>query len=205
MGQVLIGSLRDGRISIRHLMRMFCFRHEVFCCKLGWEVNSFNGLETDQYDHLDTVYILSLDSNGTVNGCLRLLPTTHSYMLKDSFSNLFGEHQNPPADTQVWEGSRLAVASHNQEQLPSSIITLEILAKMFEFAFANNIQEYVACVSVTVEHLLSKKIGLPMQRIGNPQYIGNILSVGCTISANRDAYDLVTMKLRASASPRWAA
>jgi hypothetical protein len=58
---------------------------------------------------------------------------------------------------------------------------------------------------MAVHHLLSKKIGLPMQQIGNPQHIGNIFSVGCTISANREAYDLVTMKLRASASSRWAA
>lgn len=205
MRQILVGSLRDGRISIRHLMRMFCFRHEVFCCKLGWDVNSFNGLETDQYDHLDTVYILSLDSTGTVNGCLRLLPTTNSYMLKDSFANLLDGQQRPPSDKQVWEGSRLAVASHNREQIPSSVITLEILAKMFEFAFAHNIQEYVACVSMTVEHLLSRKIGLPMQRLGNPQYVGNIFSVACAITVNREAYDSVNMKLKASATPRWAA
>ncbi|HEX7027952.1 MAG TPA: acyl-homoserine-lactone synthase, partial [Gammaproteobacteria bacterium] len=172
MRQILIGSLRDGRISIRHLMRMFCFRHEVFRCKLGWDVNSFNGLETDQYDHLDTIYILSLDTAGMVNGCLRLLPTTSSYMLKDSFAYLFDENQRPPLDRQIWEGSRLAVASHNREQIPGSVITLEILAKMFEFAFDNNIREYVACVSMAVEHLLSKKIGLPMQRIGRPQHIG---------------------------------
>lgn len=197
MRQILIGSLRDGRISIRHLMRMFSFRHEVFRCKLGWEVNSFNGLETDQYDHLDTVYILSLDSTGMVDGCLRLLPTTSSYMLKDSFTSLLDEPQRLPTNKWIWECSRLAVDSEDREQVPNSVTTLQILRKAFEFALENNVQELLACVSVSVEHLLFKKFGFPMQRLGQPRHIGNILSVACTFTVNQMAHDLATMKLKA--------
>jgi len=50
------------------------YRHKVFIEMLGWELETRNGEELDQFDRPDTLYVVSQDDDGNVNGCARLLP-----------------------------------------------------------------------------------------------------------------------------------
>lgn len=68
--------------------KLLSYRHQVFIERLGWELDSIDGLERDQFDRPDTVYVVSRDENGTVTGCARLLPTTQPYLLGDVFPQL---------------------------------------------------------------------------------------------------------------------
>ncbi|WP_459724454.1 acyl-homoserine-lactone synthase, partial [Sideroxyarcus sp. TK5] len=64
------------------------YRHKVFIEMLGWELQTKQGIELDQFDRPDTVYVVSQDDDGTVNGCARLLPTDRPYLLGEVFPQL---------------------------------------------------------------------------------------------------------------------
>lgn len=88
------------------------YRREVFINRLGWELNTISGMELDEFDGPDAVYVCSHDDDGNVNGVARLLPTTAPYLMEKVFPELWGGKQ-PPRDPRIWELSRFAAASHN--------------------------------------------------------------------------------------------
>ena len=69
---------------------MHRLRHRVFKERLRWDVQSKNGMERDEYDDLDAIYLLAYDDNEILRGTWRLLPTTGRYMLRDVFSRPYG-------------------------------------------------------------------------------------------------------------------
>ena len=86
------------------------YRREVFINRLGWELNTINGIELDEFDGPDAVYVCSQDEDGNVNGVARLLPTTEPYLMEKVFPQLWGGKQ-VPREPQIWELSRFAAAS----------------------------------------------------------------------------------------------
>lgn len=90
------------------LEQVFHLRDEVFRHRLGWEVGGKNNREVDGFDRPDTTYIVHFNEDGRVDGCLRLLSTTTSYMLRDVFPDLLGNYP-PPSDPVTIEASRFAV------------------------------------------------------------------------------------------------
>ena len=67
------------------------YRREVFINQLGWELNTTNGMELDEFDGPDAVYVCSQGDEGNVNGVARLLPTTGPYLMEKVFPQLWGE------------------------------------------------------------------------------------------------------------------
>lgn len=100
------------------------YRREIFINRLGWELNTINGMELDEFDGPDAVYVCSHDDDGNVNGVARLLPTTAPYLMEKVFPELWGGKQLP-CDPQIWELSRFAAASSN----PSGSSTHQASAK----------------------------------------------------------------------------
>jgi N-acyl-L-homoserine lactone synthetase len=88
------------------------YRHEVFINRLGWELNTINGMELDEFDGPEAVYVCSHDDGHNVNGVARLLPTTEPYLMEKVFPHLLTGKQ-VPRDPQIWELSRFAAASLN--------------------------------------------------------------------------------------------
>lgn len=64
------------------------YRHKVFVKRLGWPLQTQNGIELDQFDRPDTVYVVAQDDEGCIVGCARLLPTTRPYLLGEVFPQL---------------------------------------------------------------------------------------------------------------------
>jgi N-acyl-L-homoserine lactone synthetase len=89
------------------------YRREVFINSLGWELNTINGMELDEFDGPDAVYVCSHDDEGNVNGVARLLPTTGPYLMEKVFPQLWGG-KHVPRDPQIWELSRFATVSLSQ-------------------------------------------------------------------------------------------
>ena len=98
----------NGSLDQRAAMGMYQLRHEVFHDRLGWEVTTDNGMEHDEFDHADPVYVLAKGDEDEVLGCWRLLPTIGPNMLRDTFPQLL-HGQQAPQQTDVWELSRFAV------------------------------------------------------------------------------------------------
>src|SRR5471032_1250186 len=47
------------------------YRHKVFIESLGWDLKTSSGLELDQFDRPDTLYVVSQDEQNQVNGCFQ--------------------------------------------------------------------------------------------------------------------------------------
>lgn len=89
---------------------MFKDRAAQFHDRLGWNAVTVDdmGLEFDQYDELNPIYVMIEDEHGGHCASARLLPTTGKTMLKDHFSDLTGgvEISSPL----IWEVTRLCTS-----------------------------------------------------------------------------------------------
>lgn len=175
---------QDEQEAVR---RMFRFRHEVFSERLGWEVESRNGLEIDRFDGLKPVYMLSRNTRREITGSWRLLPTTGPYMLRDTFPQLLcGE--DAPQDPTVWEISRFAtVTARRRDRVQANLgqVTFTMIKSLLPFAEEHRIRQYVFVTSVALERLVTR-IGLPLRRFGDgqAQRVGKVLSVACRLDVN---------------------
>ena len=120
--QVSVVRLPEGAPDWDLVAAYLRLRKEVFIDRMAWALNHFRGVEYEQYDLLDTVYVVAHRGREVVGGA-RLNPTTarigtgrhtYSYMIRDACLGLLdgmpttlcdGE---PPVDPDVWELTRLA-------------------------------------------------------------------------------------------------
>lgn len=171
----------NGSLDPRIAMGMYRLRHEVFHDRLGWEVTTDNGMEHDEFDKADPVYVLAKGDEDEVLGCWRLLPTMGPNMLKDTFPQLL--HGQPaPQQPDVWELSRFAVTVPKAQNagFGFSEIPVKMMQTLFLFARHNGIKRYVTVTTVAVERLI-RHLGVNISRIGAPIKIGRVLTVACYI------------------------
>ena len=107
--------VQAGQAGKTHfLFDMHRMRKRVFYDRMAWDVTITPlGLEVDQFDLPEAVYVLALDNNRRVIGNWRLLPTTGPTMIRDLWPQ-FLNSIDLPCDPYVWEGSRFAVSSLEQ-------------------------------------------------------------------------------------------
>ena len=88
---------------------MFRDRAAQFHERLGWDVSvDRDGLEFDQYDELNPIYIIAEDEELGHVGSGRILPTTGRTMMAEHFSDLTGGVElNSPL---IWEITRFCVS-----------------------------------------------------------------------------------------------
>lgn len=123
------------------LSEMFRLRHRVFKERMGWLVYSENGEERDQFDDYKPTYVLAFNESSKLVGCMRLLPTTGSYMLKDVFPKLLND-RTPPSDPNIWECSRLAVEGedgHRTGLAAKAMTSAELFCGAAEFFLSHGI------------------------------------------------------------------
>lgn len=153
------------------------YRHEVFINQLGWELNTVNGMELDEFDGPDAVYVCSHDDDGQVSGVARLLPTTAPYLMEKVFPELWGGKQLP-RDPEIWELSRFAAASPHPsraiEHQASALHASELLSNAMRVGSMLGAQTLVTVSPVGMERLLrlngfnAKRAGVPMMNRGVP-------------------------------------
>jgi acyl homoserine lactone synthase len=187
MQSIVAFKSNDVQVDSRMVRRMFRFRHKVFRERLGWEVESRNGLEIDRFDELEPVYMVSQNDHKEITGSWRLLPTMGPYMLKDTFPQLLcGEPA--PQDPGIWEVSRFAtVTSSHRGRAQANLgqVTFDMIRSLLPFAEEHGIRHYVFVTSVALERLVTR-IGLPLRRFGDgqAQRVGKVLSVACWLDVN---------------------
>lgn len=87
------------------LQRMHALRHEVFVEELGWnDLDSPDGLECDDFDCADAVYLLACE-DGECFGSVRLLPTWRRCMLTEIWPE-FVTSDECVAGPDIWEWTR---------------------------------------------------------------------------------------------------
>jgi acyl-homoserine lactone synthase len=92
------------------MLRAFAsLRYQTFVAGLGWRIPCREpGLEEDQFDDGNAVYLLVTAAGGRLAGGARLLDTSRRSLLGEVFSHLV--HGRVPADPKVFEVTRFVVA-----------------------------------------------------------------------------------------------
>lgn len=177
------------------LHAMFKLRYTVFHDRLGWDVQTEDGLERDEFDDLPEVsYVLAKHADGAVDACWRLLPTTGPYMLRDTFPELLHGQEAPQSDD-CWELSRFAVATDRVGTSNATFgpMSMALMRQSAEFALENNITRYVTVTTPVMERMLRQQ-GLHIHRMGPSIRIGVASAVAIVIEV--DDITLAAIKLR---------
>ncbi|TGN40854.1 hypothetical protein E4L95_21625 [Paracoccus liaowanqingii] len=100
----------------------FRLRKQIFVDRMAWPLHHAEGIEFEQYDTFDTVYVIAHQDGRAVGGA-RLKRTDcsfgggtvrYSYMIRDAHLGLLPGmptnlcHGEPPVDPQSWELTRFA-------------------------------------------------------------------------------------------------
>jgi N-acyl-L-homoserine lactone synthetase len=184
--QVVSGE--GARLPDGYCQRVAQYRHRVFVERLGWQLNCQNGLETDQFDRPDTVYVAVENERSDIAGCARLLPTTKPYLLGEVFPQLLNGLP-PPCDPTVWELSRFAAVDLNDDTVAplaqiSSSSTGLLLQGAISCAVERGAKRLLSISPLGIERL-SRHLGLRARRAGPPMIIDGHAIMACW-------FDLVT-------------
>jgi acyl homoserine lactone synthase len=174
------------QLSAQLFEQMGYYRREVFINQLGWGLNTVNGMELDEFDGPDAVYVCSHDDDGQVSGVARLLPTTTPYLMEKVFPELWGGKQLP-CDPKIWELSRFAAASTFPsgaiEHQASAQHASELLRNVMRVGSMLGAQTLVTVSPVGMERLLRLN-SFQVMRNGTPTMIEGKLLVSLSINVN---------------------
>jgi acyl homoserine lactone synthase len=164
-----------------------CYRHRVFVERMGWQLQAEDGLEFDQFDRADTVYVVARGARGQVVGCARLLPTLRPYLLADVFPQLLHGAPAPRCST-VWELSRfaavdldLASAEIGSNAAFSSPAAVRLLRAALNSASERGGRELITVSPLGVERLL-RKAGFQADRFAPPCSVQGRSLFACRIA-----------------------
>lgn len=164
--------------------RVAHYRHQVFVERLGWQLQTRDGVELDEFDRPDTVYVIAQDDDGDIIGFARLLPTTRPYLLADVFPQLLNGLP-PPRSPDVWELSRFSAVDLNgpaqsvQGRFDSSI-ALRLLEESIACAGSGGARRLITVSPLGVERLLHRG-GFHAHRAGPPTVVDGHPLFACWI------------------------
>lgn len=171
-------------LSDELLSSVAVYRHKVFVETLGWDLQTKNGEELDQFDRQDTLYVVAKDDDGRVNGCARLLPTNRPYLLGEVFPELMNGLPIP-CSSDVWELSRFASVDFNNRSMSalaqfSSGIAAQLLHESIACAAAHGAKRLITVSPIGIERLL-RRTGVHAHRAGPPMIINGHPIFACWI------------------------
>lgn len=160
------------------------YRHRVFVEHLGWKLATQDGMERDQFDRADTLYVVARNEMGDVCGCARLLPTTRPYLLSEVFPQLLNGAP-PPSTPEVWELSRFAAVDFSANTTSalgqfSSPVAIRLLEEAMACAVARGAKRLITVSPIGVERLL-RRAGFHAHRAGPPTIIDGHPIFACWI------------------------
>lgn len=166
------------------------YRRKVFVETLGWDLPVREGMELDQFDRPDTLYMASQDEHGAINGCARLLPTDRPYLLGEVFPALM--HGQPiPCSPEIWELSRFAAVDFQARGGSplaqfSSGIAVQLLRQAITCAAEHGAKRLITVSPLGIERLL-RHTGVRAHRAGPPLLIDGHPIFACWIDVDKFA------------------
>lgn len=170
------------------LRPMFELRKKVFHDLLGWDVTITDGIEIDDFDNANPLYVLSCsEETGKLRGALRLLPTTGPNMLDDTFPVLL-DHGQEIRDSRIWESSRFCIDPDISQDRSSNQVTVaaaELMCAVGEMGLASGITKIVTVTDIFLERMF-RRMGCPGERIGKPRKVGVVTAIAVSWDVNED-------------------
>jgi acyl homoserine lactone synthase len=153
-------------------MDLAVYRHRVFVETLGWALPTTHaGMERDEFDRADTVYVVAKDDDQQICGCARLVSTTNDYLLDSVFPELMGNHPLPRSP-RVWELSRYTthiVGGDSASRNGARERFRRLLKSVVDAARAQGAERLITFSYVGVERL-ARSFGIHTHRVGPPQH-----------------------------------
>ena len=136
-----------NRHKYKHqLDQMYRQRYEVFVDQLKWHLpQAKNGLEIDEFDTEDTIYLISRDDQGNVQGSKRLIPTLKPHLMSEVFPHLIsGDVLRGP---HIWESSRSCISPKCRDtgiigELFLAMVEVGLLLSIEKITFVCNMKFY---------------------------------------------------------------
>ena len=165
------------------------YRRQVFVERLGWPLPTFQGMEADQFDRPDTVYVVAQNDKDEIIGCARLLPTHRPYLLGKVFPQLLNGLP-VPCSPDVWELSRFAAGRLDDAKDKAgsryllnpmlSPIAEPLLRETIRCAAAHGAKRLITVSPLGVERLI-RRAGIEGRRAGPPVLIEGSPVIACWI------------------------
>jgi acyl homoserine lactone synthase len=149
------------------------YRHQLFIEKLGWNLDSRDGMEYDQFDRPDTLYVVARRRGGELIGTARLLSTDRPYLLSEVFPQLLG-NTPAPRTLLVWELSRFAAVDFGSSSPAvahqfASPVALDLLRKALSLASAAGVKRLISVSPLGIERIL-RNAGIAARRAATPSW-----------------------------------
>jgi len=165
-------------------LKLANYRYRVFVERLGWQLPIHDGLETDQFDCPQAIYVVAEEPGGEICGCARLLPTSGPYPLTAMFPELLNGTP-PPRDPTIWELSRFtAVNLARRSTTPLADFRNSSAALLMREAMAcaasHGARRLVTVTALAMERLI-RRLGIHSHRMGPPRIVNGELIYGCWI------------------------
>jgi N-acyl-L-homoserine lactone synthetase len=180
MVQLIVGATNPNCRTL--LAQIFRLRHDVFVKERGWDLKTYNGLEFDQFDTPDTMYLAELDDDGNTIATVRMNPTDKPTLLSDIFADMC--EGGPPNSPQTWELTRGAIAKHVRKTKHFGAIECATIEAALLWGVT------AACGLFSVD-LLAKKMrtGLDAKPLGQPRMIEGEPNVVAEFPMNTDVLE----------------
>jgi acyl-homoserine lactone synthase len=127
------------------LQEHFRIRHDIYVGERGWTaLERADGLERDQFDTDDAVYILGIDGGRVVGGS-RLVPTVKPHLLADIFPHLAAQ-RGVPRDPAIFEWTRIFVIKERREGRNSGRTAGSIMCGLLEHCLDQGVSGLTAII-----------------------------------------------------------
>ena len=166
---------RDTNVYADLLDDMYRLRARVFKDRLGWDVKVVEGLERDDFDDLDPVYLVHVDQAGTVDGSCRLLPTTGPTLVSEFFSDTMPDAAQLQAPS-IWECTRFCA---DPDASVEGITTIcgEMLTRMGMLGLASGFDTVLGNFDAVMMRLY-RIIRAPVEILGHTDRYGSRVYLG---------------------------
>ncbi|MET4324021.1 acyl-homoserine-lactone synthase [Bradyrhizobium sp. RT5a] len=172
---------------VHELAEIHRLRYRVFKQRLDWSVETSGDMEIDEFDVLRPVHLLNRSTAGYIQGCVRLLPSTGSTMLRDTFPILL---EGQPAHEAVRSGRAADLRSifrrtRRKQVADFAAATYELFAGMIEFGLSIELTEIVTVTDARMERIL-RRADWPLRPIGKACPLGNTTAIAGYLADSND-------------------
>ncbi|WP_395646096.1 acyl-homoserine-lactone synthase [Terricaulis sp.] len=106
------------------------------------EIQTVEGVERDEYDDEQAVYVMGIDDDGRVTGSMRLRPTDQNSLVADHFPHLLDDPASLRPGPDVWEITRIVRKPENRSK--DHALRFAMNTAMIEMALARGVKRFVA-------------------------------------------------------------
>ncbi len=158
------------------LLAHFRLRHEIYVVERNWtDLARPDGLERDQFDNEDAIYILASE-NGQIIGGSRLVPTTRPHLLSEVFPYLTAVRGLPRA-ADIYEWTRMFVVKGRREgRTMGGLARGTVICGVLEHCLDNGITSLTALIEMFWLPLFHS-MGWTLIPLGLPELINDEWSI----------------------------